>query len=139
MKQKLYHLTEDQKHTVTGELLTVLRERGEIVFAYLFGSFVEDRPLHDIDVAVYLSDAREVPALRYALDLSGALSAAARMPVEVTVVNGAPVTFLFHVIRGELILDRDEAVRSGVVEDTVRRYLDLKPFIRRGVREAFAA
>ena len=138
MKKKAYHLTESRKQQIVGRLSAALQEQKELSFAYLFGSFIEDQPIHDIDVGVYLSGAQGIPAFRYALDLSDLLSALLRMPVEITVLNGAPPAFLYHVIKGSLILERDEETRTQVVEDTVRRYLDQKPLLRRSIREAFA-
>jgi uncharacterized protein len=139
MKRKTYYLNEDQKEQMPRKLSALLREREKIAFAYLFGSFIEGRPIHDVDIGVYLSDVRGVSSLQYSLDLSNFLSTALHMPVEVTVLNGAPSAFLFHVIKGRLILERDEALRVRVVENTVRRYLDQKPLLLRGIREAFAA
>lgn len=57
--------------------------------------------------------------------------------MDVRVLNLAPVLFVYHVIRGVLIFVRNEELRVRVVEETVGRYLDLKPVIHRGIREAF--
>jgi hypothetical protein len=57
--------------------------------------------------------------------------------VDVRVLNFAPVPFVYQVIRGMLIFDRNEDLRVHVVEETVRKYLDLKPMIHKGIKEAF--
>jgi predicted nucleotidyltransferase len=77
--------------------------------------------------------------ISYSLDMARALSNEAEMPVDVTVLNFAPLSFVYHVIRGTAFFVRDEELMSQVVESTVRRYLDIKPLIRRGIKEAFAA
>lgn len=55
------------------------------------------------------------------------------------VLNFAPVLFLYHVIQGNLISERNEEIRMHFVEQIVQRYLDLKPLVRRAVKEAFGA
>ncbi|HAR46353.1 MAG: hypothetical protein A2X56_03135 [Nitrospirae bacterium GWC2_57_13] len=139
MKLKTFHLSNNRKDDVTKSISFVLQARPEIAFAYVFGSFTDDLPIHDVDVGVYLSDARKSPALLYALDLSDNLSRQVHIPVEVTVLNGAPSSFLYHVIKGRLLFIRDEEVYTQVVEDTVRRYLDIRPILRRSTKEAFAS
>ena len=50
----------------------------------------------------------------------------------------APVSFRFHVLREELILSRDEHLLGDLIENTVRRYLDIAPLLRRSTKETFA-
>jgi len=137
MKQKLVDLNGDEKSRLIQHLASLIQDRGEIVFAYLFGSFIEDLPFHDIDMGMYLSEIKEEEATLYSIDLALVLTQALRIPVDVRVLNFAPVSFLYHVIRGKLILERDEEVLSRFVEKTIAKYLDLKPLIRRGTKEAF--
>jgi uncharacterized protein len=137
MKQKTYTLSQRQKEELSGLLEGVLRDHGEIVFAYLYGSFAEDRPFHDIDVGIYLSGVGQEESTFYSLALSQAFSKEVRVPVDVRVLNFAPLSFVYHVIRGNLIFDRNEELRAHVVTQTVTKYLDLKPIIHRGIKEAF--
>jgi hypothetical protein len=110
-----------------------------VTFAYLYGSFVESQPFHDIDVGVYLENVQADRVTATALDLAQRLSDRARMPVDVRILNFAPVSFLYHVLRGQLVFCRDDAVLAEVMERTVSRYLDIAPLVRRGTQEAFAA
>ena len=137
MRQKAIHVNGDEKNRLIQHLASLIQDQGEIVFAYLFGSFIEDLPFHDIDMGIYLSEIKEEEATLYSIDLALILTQALRIPVDVRVLNFAPVSFLYHVIRGKLILERDEEVLSGFVEKTIAKYLDLKPLIRRGTKEAF--
>ena len=59
-------------------------------------------------------------------------------PVDIRILNFAPVPFRFQVIRGKLIYVRDEEVHSEFIEDTMRIYLDIKPILYRATKEAFA-
>jgi hypothetical protein len=59
--------------------------------------------------------------------------------MDARILNVAPLSFLYHVLRGRLLYCRDDAVLSEVMERAVSRYLDLAPLVRRGTVEAFAA
>ncbi|MBM4276443.1 MAG: nucleotidyltransferase domain-containing protein [Deltaproteobacteria bacterium] len=137
MKQKAFSLNQSQKERLMGQLKDILRGYPEVAFAYLYGSFAENLPSHDIDVGVYLTGIGKEETTPYSLTLSQTLSREAKVPVDVRVLNFAPVSFVYQVIRGILISDRNEELRVHVVEETVRKYLDLKPIIYRGIKEAF--
>jgi hypothetical protein len=70
MKRKIFHLSEDEAARLIQRLIDILKERGEIVFAYLYGSFAEGRAFHDVDLGVYVSGIREEDSLDYALDMA---------------------------------------------------------------------
>lgn len=121
------------------QIAELLKDREEVIFAYTYGSFPEGAPFHDIDLGVFTSGISEKDAINYMLDLAQRLSEEVRMPLDVRVLNFAPVTFLYHVIQGDLVLDSDEEIRSRFVEQVIRKYLDLKPRIRMAIKEAFAS
>jgi predicted nucleotidyltransferase len=73
---------------VIERLAAHLAGRAEVAFATVFGSFCEDRPFRDIDVAVWTAD----PAPpRLDLDLSVVLSRLAGFPVDVRRDSRRPV------------------------------------------------
>jgi len=137
MKRKAYQLGREGKEKLIERLRDFLRSRDEVVFAYVFGSFLEEETFHDIDIGIYLSEIPQEESTQYGLALSQTLSSNLRIPVDVRVLNFAPVSFLYHVIRGKLIVERDEEVSTTLVEQTIQRYLDLKPLVYRGMKEAF--
>lgn len=112
-------------------------ERG-LVFAYLFGSFAEGGPFHDIDVAIFLDGGEPDVRDRRAFDLAGRLETALRLPVDVVTLNGRPATFRFHACSGEPLLVNDEDRLTQELERTMAEYFDLEPVLRRATREAFA-
>lgn len=136
MKQKDFSLNQNQKERLMGQLKDILRGYPEVAFAYLYGSFAENLPLHDIDVGVYLAGIGETESASYSLTLSQTFSREVQVPVDVRVLNFAPISFVYQVIRGILISDRNEDLRVHVVEETVWKYLDLKPIIYIGIKEA---
>ena len=135
-----HHLmNREERHRIDQCLAAELTGDRSVTFAYLYGSFVESQPFHDIDVGVYLENVQGNSVTATALDLAQSLSDRARIPVDVRILNVAPVSFLYHVLRGQLIFCRDDAVLAEVMERTVSRYLDIAPLVRRGTQEAFAA
>ncbi len=141
MSKKSYSFSQDEKQGIIKRIDDDLQPRAEIVFAYVYGSFVEvtDTPIHDIDVGVYVTGIKKEASAQYAVDMAQTLGRKAKLPVDVFVLNFAPLSFLYHVFRGSLLFTRDEDIRTQIVEDTVRRYLDMKFLVQRGVKEAFAA
>jgi predicted nucleotidyltransferase len=137
MKRKAYRLSQEGKEQRVALLQSILRSKEEIVFAYVYGSFIEGEAFHDIDVGIFLSEIPPENYLPYGLSLSQLLSSKLQIPVDVRILNLAPASFRYHVIRGKLIFERDEEVSAQVIEKTVQRYLDLKPFIYRGIKEAY--
>lgn len=137
MKKKTFSLDQNQRGELIKGLEECLRDEKEIAFAYLYGSFAEDLPFHDIDLGIYLLGVEQEDSTSYALALGQILSKKVKLPVDVRVLNYAPVLFAYHVLRGILVLDRDEELRVRVTEETIQKYLDLKPMIHRGIKEAF--
>ena len=137
MKQKVLILGEDKKRPLIEQLAAALQNRDEVMFAYIYGSFAEGLAFHDIDVGVYTLEITEEESTNYSLILGQMLSKELQVPVDIRVLNFAPVSFLYEVIRGNLIFEKNEEIRIRVVEQTIQRYLDLKPMILRGIKEAF--
>lgn len=135
---RLHRMRREDRHRIELCLAAELASDRSVTFAYLYGSFVESRPFHDIDVGVYLGTISADRVTVTALNLAQRLSDQARMPVDVRILNVAPVSFLYHVLRGQLLYCRDDAVLTEVMERTVSRYLDMAPLVRRGTWEAFA-
>jgi uncharacterized protein len=139
MNSRIFQLNREEKSLLADHLREALESQEKIAFAYLFGSFAEDLPFHDMDVGVYVEGIKESDATFYAFRLAELLTSKLHMPVDVRVLNFAPVTFLFHVFQGEMIQERNEDLRSRIMEQTAQKYLDLKPILYRGMKEAFAA
>lgn len=131
----VYRLAAEAREGVLAALTRKLAKRHEVSFAYVFGSFLQADGFRDIDVAVWLTGSD-----RHAdLDLAAALSRVAGLPVDVRVANGAPISFLFHILRGRALVVHDERLLADLIERTARVYHDQAPLVRRATRDAFAA
>jgi len=140
MDPKRYEAPAPEDRARVARLLAeALSTEMDVAFAYLFGSFAdpEAEAFHDVDVAVYLRPLPTAGGTERALALADRLGARLGLPVEVAVLNRAPVAFRYHVLRGVLLLSREEELLGEVMERTIAEYLDLAPVLRRATREAF--
>lgn len=120
-------------------LLDTLRESlgsrpEDLVCAYLFGSRSRGDAAggSDLDVAVLFSadPPRTLEGLH--LDLADELAGATGVPVDLVVLNRAPVDLIHRVLRdGVLLLDREPSARIRFEVRARSDYLDLLPHLRR--------
>ncbi|MCX7793979.1 MAG: nucleotidyltransferase domain-containing protein [Thermodesulfovibrionales bacterium] len=117
------------KAEISSRLRSYLEPRGERIFAYIHGSFQEDIPFRDIDIALYL-DESIVPEeeLEYCLELSVRTEMDTRiMPLDIRALNHATWGFRYHATKGILLFSKDDEVRKEFLEETWKRYFDLLP------------
>ncbi len=139
MKTALHTIRPEQREDVLAKLRVELAKTSGLRFAYVYGSVLESDRVHDVDVGIFLDDLMVAQQMNMRDALSVTLSAAVGFPVDIRVLNEAPLPFLYHVLRGRLLLCRDETFLTDMLEDVARRYLDLAPFLRNGTKDAFAA
>ena len=137
--RRLYQAEPAARERVKRTLTAALESEPDLEFAWLYGSFLSGAGFHDVDVGVHLNAAADV-RFRRGLDLAVRLDRVTGFPVDVRVLNDAPVTFLFHVFReGRLLLGRNDERLADLMERTVREYLDMAPLLRRATIEAYGA
>lgn len=124
---------EGREH-ILNEIGELLGRRDDVLFAYVYGSFARGEPFSDIDVGVYLSDrASGFDDLMFEAFLERKLG----FPVDVRVINEAPLSFAFRVIsEGSVVCSKDEAKRAAFESRIRLSYFDFKPFRDRYYREA---
>jgi len=143
LKGPLIQKSRAEREAMLRVLRQALEMQSRVVFAYVYGSFLQDRPFHDVDVAVYLDSDEGSPSV-FALDLADDLEAALQraqefVPVDVRVLNQAPPSFQYHVFRGALLFSRDERRRGQLAARAVAGYLDLRPLRRQALKEAMTS
>lgn len=128
--------TRSEKDAIENSLKGLLKKHPEVVFAYVHGSFARGEEFSDIDIALYLGDIPAGP-LEYELSLEAECSKiVARFPVDVKVLNAAPLSFRYHVIKdGALLIERDGEKRTGFQEATLADYFDFAPYRALYVKE----
>lgn len=139
MDRKNYTAGVDRKNLLERRIAEILAKTENIHFAYIFGSFTdEDMPFHDIDLGVFYAGKNQLRMSEAAIELAATLSRTAGCPVDVRVLNHAPVSFIYNVFKGKLIHENDEDIRCRIMESTVRQYLDMKPILHLATKEAFS-
>lgn len=128
------------------EILNYLKEKllskKEIICVYVYGTFAKREPFHDIDLALLL-DINYLPAslLKYEILLEREVEAelekvGTRFPVDVRVLNQAPLFFRYKVIKeGFPVLVKNEEARVNFEERTFDMYSDFAYFRERYLRE----
>ena len=120
---------------IKNKLIDCLIERDEIVFAYLFGSFLKTDDYHDIDIAVFISD-------RFLKDNSGeftfgyeSLIAGSIIKVmnmhkiDVVLLNNAPLLITNRIInKGELLFEKDRFKRIAFENYYRKLFIDTENF-----------
>ncbi len=139
MKDLRYTIHSEARESLVCRLTTELEKESAVAFAYLHGSLLDSEAVHDVDVGLYLRESGTEGGSAVASALSDRLSIIAGLPVDVRVLNEASLSFVYHVLRGRLLVCHDEDLLTSKLEDVARRYLDLAPLLYQGTKDAFAA
>jgi predicted nucleotidyltransferase len=113
-----------------------------IVAAYLFGSVARGTAgaRSDVDVAVLYEAAPPATIEGLPLDLEAAIHQLVARPVQVIVLNTAPVSLVHRVLRdGVLVLDQAPSARIRFEVRARNEFFDLQPILARYRRRALAA
>jgi predicted nucleotidyltransferase len=129
--------------TILPQLQRFFADRAEgIICAYLYGSIArgEAHARSDVDVAVLYADDPPPTLEGLGFDLSDTLERHLGKPVDVVVLNRAPVDLIHRVLRdGVLLCDNQPAVRIRFEVQARNAYFDLLPYLqqyRRAIRGA---
>ena len=139
MKRTCYTIQPEAREALLCRLMAELENEPAVAFAYLHGSLLDSEAVHDVDVGLYLRESEAERGSAVVSDLSSRLTAVAGLPVDVRMLNEAPLSFVYHVLRGRLLVCHDENLLTSKLEDVARRYLDLAPLLHQGTKDAFAA
>ncbi len=139
MKMIVHTVSPALREQIYQRLRNELERTPGVRFAYLYGSVLESDRIHDVDIGLFLDETATAHQSSLLDHLSATLRATVPVPVDLRVLNGAPLTFLYHVLRGRLLSCQDEDFLTDLIEDVARRYLDLAPLLRFSSKDAFAA
>ncbi len=126
--------------TLERRIASVVRERNEVVVAYLFGSAVHGRRRRDSDVDVAVIFERGLvrsDTFRLRCELAGAVAAAAGVEfADVVDLEEAPPLLAHQILgTGHVLFSRDERRRVLVTARQIMRFIDTRP-LRRVLDEA---
>lgn len=115
------------------EFLSRNAEREGIAAAYLFGSVARGTagPRSDVDVGILYEEDPPLTLEGLGLRLEGDLESLLGKPVQLIVLNHAPVDLAIRVLRdGKLLVDRDRSKRVRFEVRTRFELWDLEPYLR---------
>ena len=120
-----------QKAGMIERMKKIVADTEGILFACIFGSFVERDHYRDVDVAVYLDDHSRTDTLALEFSLEEKLEKALSFPCDVRVINQAPLGFLYSVLSQKILLiDRDSTRRACFESLVYRMYFDYQHLLR---------
>jgi len=123
MEFRYYEIPSEERERIIDELRRLFEKEEEVLFSYVHGGFVSRRFFRDVDVAVWLRD----PSRSFYYAVEFPVSVGIGLPLDVQVLNEAPLPFKYHVFtEGMLLTSKNEDLRSRVVDAVMRIYLDLK-------------
>lgn len=126
MKQKRSLTPEEKKHLIE-RITAFLQTKEYILFAYIFGSFTSGKNFNDIDVGIFISTEKSGSTLPLELEIERELGDLLRLPVDVRIINGAPLAFNYNVLKsGGVILDNDRSLRTDFEGLIFKKYFDYK-------------
>jgi hypothetical protein len=108
-------------------LYNYLIKKKNIVFAYIFGSFVKCDRYNDIDFAIFLSDGK-ISTLEY-LNLKRELMDIVSVEVDIVILNEANPLIKHEVFKnGIRIFSRDRELESNFIVHSLFEYEDMKKY-----------
>lgn len=129
-------LSDRDKQDLINTISNICRTKKDIVFAYIFGSFISKDEFKDIDVGVYIYDIETATILKSELELERELEDIIRVPADVRVINNAPISFVYNILKDKVvILDNNIDLRSDFEGIVLKKYFDLQYFRKEYLRE----
>lgn len=104
-----------------------LEKKEEIIFAYVFGSFITEEKYNDIDVAVYIKN-EKIDHIDYSISLSVEMEKEIKQPLDIKVINALPLPLKYHITKGILLFTKDEILHENFICDVWKKYIDFKYF-----------
>ncbi len=125
-KDKRTLSSKEKKHLID-KATAVLQTKEYIVFAYVFGSFAAEKSFHDIDIGIFIHDEKFKSQLALEMEMEGEMEKTLSFPVDVRVINNAPVSFTYNVLKsGAVIVDNNISLRADFEGLTCKKYFDYK-------------
>ena len=109
-----HRLSREGREEVVRKLAEVLSGRDEVLLAVVHGSFVEDIPFRDVDLAVYVRGCFD--PLDYKFTLDEELERVIGYVVDTQVLNDAPYYFVINVLqRGRVVVEKICFLREALL------------------------
>ncbi|MCX8103809.1 MAG: nucleotidyltransferase domain-containing protein [Candidatus Bipolaricaulota bacterium] len=136
-ERRRFSLDSHKRQGVVQPIVAQLAQRPEILAIVLYGSFLNKETFRDIDLALLVDEQKLSPErfLDYELELLEELARLSQFPLDIRIVNRAPVLFRYAVTQGQLLFYRDGRLWVEFCERTWGEYLDFEPVARLYIKE----
>jgi predicted nucleotidyltransferase len=107
----------------------ILLRHNNIIFAYIFGSYAQNkaRADSDVDIAIYLDTAMDVETY---LEIKVRLAEVCKREVDLIILNEATPFLRYEVYRNNILLfSRDKACETQYIVKTLFEYSDMKKYL----------
>jgi predicted nucleotidyltransferase len=129
-------LSPKEKEILTERISDILKAKDYIVFAYIFGSFASEDGFKDVDIAVFTSSVESESPLKLELTLEGEIGHAIHIPADIRIINDAPVSFIYNVLKGGIVIvDNNKFLRSDFEGLVYKKYFDFQHLRNEYLRE----
>ena len=133
-------LSAKEKEVLTEKISDILKAKEYILFAYIFGSFVSEDGFKDIDVGVFISSVENKSPLKLEFKLEGEIGDAIHIPVDIRIINNAPASFIYNVLKGGIVIvDNNKSLRSDFEGLVYKKYFDFQHLRNEYLREIINA
>ncbi len=134
MKKKI-KMNKNQKLNVVNKISELISNDSDILFAYIFGSFVQNEAFSDIDIGIYLKGKANI---KKEFDLENELEGALKLPVDVRTINNAPISFVYNILNDKILIKDDEK-RVNFEGQALKSYFDYVHLLDEYLKEAVCA
>ncbi len=124
-----------EKNEIRRLVKDYLQNQNEIIFAYIFGSFVNADDYRDIDIAVYIDSpdsAKDFDKYPYGYEskILGELTALLHSDkIDLVLLNKSPLLITHRIInRGELLFDKEKYMRIEFENFIRKQFIDNEYF-----------
>lgn len=112
----------DKREEIKGKIKEVLFEEKDIIFSFIFGSFLDSPSFRDIDIGVYVKGIEKGNVFDYELKISEKIALTCGLPFDifdVKILNFSPNPFLNNVFsKGEILFSKNYPLLSDMIENT---------------------
>lgn len=120
--KEYFSLSQNKRREITDKIKQILSEEKDIVFVFIFGSFLNAPSFRDIDIGVYINSIKKDEIFDYELKLSKKIADKCDFSFDifdVKVLNFTPRAFLNNIFsRGNLLFSKDDQSLSNMIENT---------------------
>jgi len=112
-KFTFYNISFNSRKKILDKIALMLEKEKEIIFAVIYGGFIDSKIFRDIDIAVFTG--YKVPyegMWSYTGSLAKRLEEVASIPVDIKMLDYAPPSFRVEILKkGKVIVDKEPYIR----------------------------